>query len=157
MAVKRPLSLAVSLILLLAALGLLYTVYRRVATPLMLLRGAVAVDGNITEKLVQRQPDTLLPFDVTVYVVRYAFPTSQGQVRTGEQIVTRGFYERLGEQGAPVEVTIRADDPAVSAVDARLTFPGSAGWRLGITAICLLIAYLLVLFGVIGSPPLGTT
>jgi hypothetical protein len=150
--VRRLLNLGVIPILLLAALGLGYTAYRRVTTPLLLLRGAVAVEGNVTEKLVQRQDDSLLPFDITTYVVRYAFPAPQGQMRTGEQIVTREFFERLGEQGAPVEVTLRAEDPAISAVDARLTFPASAGWRLGMAVTCLLAAYLVLLFGVFGKP-----
>lgn len=155
---RRLVSGGLALILTLVALALFYLSYRRVGSPLELLRGeTVAVDGVIMEKLVQRQSDSILPFEVTAYVVRYAFPTLQGQMRTGEQIVTRGFFESLGHQGAPVSVTLRFDDPAINAVDARLTFPASAGWRLGLGLVCLGLAYLLVLFGMLSRPAVSQT
>jgi hypothetical protein len=131
------LSIVIALVLGIAAMGLLYSVYGRVQTSLRLSGEVVVVEGVITEKLVETRSDRLLPFDPPAYVVRYAFPTlPDGQMRNGEQVVTRSFYhrlgDRLGEQGQPVEVTFRPDDLAVSAVDPRLTFPGGTGWRLGV-------------------------
>lgn len=122
------------------ASGLLYSVYRRSRLTLEISRQAVVTQGVITEKLIQRQSDHLLPFDVPAFVVRYAYPTPLGQMRTGEQIVTRRFFERLGGVGALVPVTMREDNPAVSAVDSRLTFPGSTGWRMGIALVALFAA-----------------
>jgi hypothetical protein len=127
------LGIVIALVLGIAALGLLYSVYGRVQTSLRLSGEVIVVEGVITEKLVEARPDRLLPFDPPAYVVRYAFPTPPGgQMRNGEQVVTRGFYHHLGAQGRPVEVTFRPDDLAISAVDPRLTFPGGTGWRLGI-------------------------
>src|SRR5574341_198516 len=151
MAIRRWISLVACLAFVAAAIGLFYTAYRRANTPLQLMNGTVMVDGNVTEKLIQRQPATPLPFEVPVYVVRYAYPSPQGQMRTGEQIVTRGFYEQLGGQGAPVTVTMREDDPGISAVEARLTFAGPASWRLMLAGLCLLVAYLALVFGVISG------
>ncbi len=93
----------------------------------------------ITEKLVQYQNDRLLPFSVPAFVIRYAYPTPQGQMRTGEQVVTRRFFEQLGGPGTPVPVTMREDNPAVSAVP-RLTFPGNSGWRMGIALAAIFAA-----------------
>jgi hypothetical protein len=104
------------------------------------------------ENLVQSRRLSPLPVEVPAYVVRYAFPNPQGQMRTGEQVVTKAFYDRLGQQGAPVEVTLSESDPAVNAIDARITFPSVSGVRAWIAAGCLLAAYLILLFGVMSKP-----
>jgi len=101
---------------------------------------AVVAQGVITEKLVQYQNDRLLPFSVPAFVIRYAYPTPQGQMRTGEQVVTRRFFEQLGGPGTPVPVTMREDNPAISAVDPRLTFPSNSGWRMGIALAAIFAA-----------------
>ncbi|MEJ2150935.1 MAG: hypothetical protein P8Z40_15860 [Chloroflexota bacterium] len=138
----RLASFALAGVLALGALGLLWSASRRVETQLRLRADSVAVQGVVLEKLVEQRPDRLLPFDVPSYVVRYAFPTpDQGQMRSGEQVVTRYAFRHLGGQGALAPVTVDPDDPAVSAIDPRLTFPAGAGWRLGI-GIGLLVAAL---------------
>ncbi len=131
--------------LVLLSLWLFYSVYRRSQTQFQLAQGAVMVEGVITEKLTQPQPDRLLPFSPTAYVVRYAYPTLEGRVRTGEQTITRAVYDSLGDQGDLVQVVIRADDPSISAIDPALNFPAAAGWRLGIAISLLLAAYVLLL------------
>jgi hypothetical protein len=146
--VKRHLvaliTLSTAVVLAALALGLLYSAYRRSRLPLELSRQAVVTEGIITEKLVQRQSDRLLPFDVPAFVVRYAYPTLDGQMRTGEQVVTRGFFERIGDPGTHVPVTMQEDNPSLSAVDPRLTFPGSVGWRMGAALVALFTASTLV-------------
>lgn len=129
----------------LVALGLLllFTAFRRVQTPFQLAGGGMTVQGVVLEKLVEARPDRLLPFDVTTYVVRYAYPNPQGQMRTGEQAVTQGFFERLPGQGALAWVTFDPADPAISAIDPRLTLPGAAGWRAGMGFAALLLAVLI--------------
>jgi hypothetical protein len=149
--VKRLLSLVGIAILLIAALSAAYLAIRRASTPLRLLRGAVVVEGNVTEKLVQSQRLSPLPIEVPAYVARYAFPNPQGQMRTGEQIVTRRTFNRLGEQGSPASVWIAPQDTAINAVDPRLVFPSVAGVRMGFAGVCVLIAYGLLLFGVLSG------
>lgn len=126
-----------------------YSAYRWAGSPLRFLRGAVVVPGNVTEKLEQTRSDRLLPFDIPAYVVRYAYLNPQGQMRTGEQIVTRRTFQQLDEQGAPAEIAILPDQPGASAFDPRLTFPSVAGWRLGIALGALAAAYFVFLFGVL--------
>ncbi len=124
----------------LASLALTYTAVRRVYRPYRQAGGAVAVEGVVTEKLVQQQADRFLPFGVTTYILRYAFPNAEGKMRTGEQIVTRRFYDHTGGQGSPIEVTFAAGDSTISAVDPRGMFPGAAGWRLSMGMAGLVIA-----------------
>ncbi|MBN1122170.1 MAG: hypothetical protein JXJ17_13925 [Anaerolineae bacterium] len=126
----------------LASLAATYTAVRRVHRPYRQAGGAVAVEGVITEKLVEQRTDRFLPFEVTTYIIRYAFPNTQGKMRTGEQDVTRRFYDRTGGQGTPITVTIAAGDSAISAVDPYGTFPGIAGWRLsmGLTGFVIAVA-----------------
>src|SRR5688572_26117269 len=119
---RRAISLLAIAVLVVIAAGLSYLVYRQIGAPLKLMRSAVVVDGNIMEKLVQTRRLSPLPVEVPAYVVRYAFPNPQGQMRTGEQVVTKGFYSRLGKQGTPVEVYLSEKDPSVNAVDPRITF-----------------------------------
>jgi hypothetical protein len=149
---KRLISLLAMAVLIVTAAGSFYLVYRQIGVPLKLMQPAVIVNGNIMEKLVQKQRLSPLPVDIPAYVIRYAFPNSQGQMRTGEQVVTKAFYDRLGEQGASVEVTLSESDPGVNAVDARITFPSVTGVRVGIAIGCLLAAYLILLFGVMSKP-----
>ncbi len=146
---KRFLSLAGIAILIVAALASAYLAVRRVSTPFRLLRGAVMVEGIVTEKLRQAQTISPLSWKVPAYVVRYAFPNPQGQMRTGEQIVTRATFDKLGGQGSPTPVWILPEDTSVSAVDARFVFPSAAGMRMGFSGLCLLVAYGLLLFGVL--------
>jgi hypothetical protein len=129
----RLVSFALAGAFVLGALALLWSASRRVETQLKLRAGSAAVQGVVLEKLVEQRPDRLVPFAVPSYVVRYAFPTpAQGQMRTGEQVVTRYAFRQLGEQGALAVVTVDPGDPSISAIDPRLTFPAGAGWRLGI-------------------------
>jgi hypothetical protein len=146
---KRLLSLVAAVALVVIAVGLCYLAYYRIGTPIQLIRHSAVVDGVVTEKLIQPERLSPLPIDVPTYVVRYTFPNLQGQMRTGEQKVTAAFYNQLGDQGSPVAVTIYPENPATNAVDARISFPDVAGIRLGAALLSLLIAYLIVFFGVI--------
>lgn len=148
---RRAISFLLIAALLVLASGLLFLIYRQIGAPLKLTRSALVVDGNITEKLVQTRRLTPLPLEVPAYVVRYAFPNPQGQMRTGEQIVTKPLFDDLGEQGTSVEVYLSEADLSVSAVDPRITFPGVSGVRLWLAAGCILAAYLILLFGVMYS------
>lgn len=150
--VKRVISLVAMAVLIIIAAGSSYLAYRQIGAPLKLMQSALVVDGNIMEKLVQTRQLSPLPIEIPAYIVRYAFPNPQGQMRTGEQIVTKAFYDRLGEQGSPVEVTLSEADPAVNAVDARITFPSVTGVRAWIAVGCFLAAYLILLFGVMSKP-----
>jgi hypothetical protein len=133
----------------LGALGLLWSASRRVETQFKLRAESVAVQGVVLEKLVEQRADRLVPFAVPSYVVRYAFPSpAQGQMRTGEQVVTRHAFRQLGEQGALAAVAVDPDDSAISAIDPRLTFPAGGGWRLGIGIALLVGALGVVLVGV---------
>jgi hypothetical protein len=137
---QRRVSLAgllLSLALLAAGLYLMFSAYRRVSAPLRLTGQGVPAQGVVTEKFVDERPDRLLPFDVTTYVVRYAYPNAEGQMRTGEQIVTRKTYEGLPGQGGQAFVLFDPAEPGLSAIDSRLTFPGGAGWRAGLAAAAL--------------------
>jgi len=127
-----------SLALLVGALGLFYSAYRRVETQVRLMGDAWATRGVVLEKLVEESEDRLLPWDVTTYVVRYAYPNDRGQMRTGEQVVTRRFFEQTPEQGEPIPVVILTDDSAVTAVSPGLTFPAGAGWRVGLALVAVL-------------------
>lgn len=132
---KRTLSLLgilMSLVLLVGALGLFYSAYRRVETQVRLTGDSWATRGVVLEKLVEERADRLLPWDVTTYVVRYAYPNAEGQMRTGEQVVTERFFRRTPEQGQQIPVLILTGDAAVTAVSPGLTFPASAGWRVGL-------------------------
>lgn len=134
----HPLTRIIAAVLLVGvSVYLLSSVYRRVKTPLQLLGRSVTVEGVVTEKRVEKQPDRFLPFDPVAYIVRYAYPNAQGQMRTGEQPVTRAVFNRLDSPGTTTPVTFSLDKPGLSAVDPHLTFPGSSGWRLGI-GFCLL-------------------
>jgi hypothetical protein len=149
----RLASFALAGVFVLGALGLLWSASRRVETQLKLRADSVAVQGVVLEKLVEQRPDRLVPFSVPSYVVRYAFPTpDQGQMRSGEQVVTRYAFRQLGGQGELAVVTVDPNDPAISAIDPRLTFPAGAGWRLG-GGLALLVAALgVIVVGVrIGS------
>lgn len=146
--VKRIVSWGAIAALLIGALGLGYLAYRRIGAPPQLLRNAVVVDGVITEKLIEDQRLNPLPITVPAYVVRYSFPTTFGQMRTGQQTVTRATFERLGDQGAAAQVVMSPDDTGVNAIDARITFPAGAGVRLGAAIGCLALAYLVLVFGV---------
>ncbi|HLV44506.1 MAG TPA: hypothetical protein VKY39_06090 [Aggregatilineales bacterium] len=132
-----------SVVLLAGALGLLYTAYRRVEIPLRLTGNSWVTGGVVTEKLVERRPDRLLPFDVETHVVRYAFPNAEGQMRTGEQVVTRRLYRALPGQGGPLPVVVHGDDPDVHAINPGLAFPASAGWRAGMGMAALVAAIVL--------------
>jgi hypothetical protein len=139
--ISHPIARIIAAVLLVGvSVYLLSSVYRRVRTPLQLLRQSITVEGVVTEKLIEKQPDRFLPFDPVAYVVRYAYPTPQGQVRTGEQPVTRAIYRRLGPPGTPAPVTFGLNNPGLSAIDPHLTFPGSSGWRLGIGCCLLTVA-----------------
>ncbi len=142
---------ALALWLLIGGTLLAATAVRRASMPLALLRGGLAVEGVITEKQLQWDDDRLIPVAVPVYVIRYAYPTPGGQMRTGEQRVTRHFYAQSGEQGAPARILVESTNPAVSAIEARLTFPGAAGLRLALGLAAMAAAYLVLLFGVL--PP----
>jgi hypothetical protein len=145
----RLASLALAGAFVVGALGLLWSASRRVETQLRLRADSVAVQGVVLEKLVEQRPDRLLPFAGPSYVVRYAFPTpTQGQMRTGEQVVTPYAFRQLGEQGALAAVAVDPADPSISAIDPRLTFPAGAGWRLGIGIGLLAGALGVVLVGV---------
>jgi hypothetical protein len=139
--ISHPIVRIIAAVLLVgASVYLLSSVYRRVRTPLQLLRQSITVEGVVTEKLVEKQPDRFLPFDPVAYIVRYAYPNSQGQMRTGEQPVTRAVYNRLGSPGTAAPVTFSLDNSGTSAIDPHLTFPGSSGWRLGISCCLLTVA-----------------
>ena len=133
----------VSLGLLALSLAFFYTAYRRVHNPIRFTGESITVQGVVMEKLVEQRSDRFLPFDVPSYVVRYAFPSAQGKMRTGEQVVTRAFFDRLAGQGNLAWVTVSVEDPRFHAIDPRLTFPGTAGWRAGI-GLAFLAAALLV-------------
>ena len=135
---------AIALVLLLIASWLLFGAYRRVRTSLQLAGDTVTVQGVITEKVTETRSERRLPFSLRAYVVRYAFPAPpQGQMWSGEQTVTRRFFEQAGGQGDPVPVTFRRGDPTIQAVDPRLTFPAEAGWRLGAGLILLTLGLLM--------------
>lgn len=144
---RRTLSLIgiiLSLVLLVGSLALFYTAYRRIENTLRLTSGETwATGGVVLEKLVEERPDRLLPFDVTTYVVRYAFPNEEGQMRTGEQVVTRGVFRQVPGQGQPVPVLVLGEDSAINAINPGLAFPGTAGWRLGMALAALLGAMVL--------------
>jgi hypothetical protein len=123
-----------------ASLAIAYTAIRRVYRPYWRAGGAVTVEGVVTEKLVEQQADRFLPFEVRTCIIRYAFPNTEGKMRTGEQAVTRSVYNRTGGQGSPITVTIAAGDSTISAVDPRGVFPGIAGWRLSMGAVGLFAA-----------------
>ncbi len=142
--VRSLAGIILSLALLAAGLALLYSASHSLRVPLRLAGRALVAQGIVMEKITEQHPDRLLPFDVTSYVVRYAFPNAQGQMRTGQQTVTKSFFEELPGQGSPAWVFFDPDDPSVSAIDPRLTFPGAAGWRLGMAAAALLLAALLL-------------
>src|SRR5690606_38732531 len=91
-----------SLPLLVGPLARLSTAARRPETQVRLMGDAWATRGVVLEKLVEEREDRLLPWDVTTYVVRYAYPNDRGQMRTGEQVVTRRFFEQTPEQGEPI-------------------------------------------------------
>ncbi len=141
---KRRIFQAVLLIaavgLAMASLAIAYTAVRRIHRPYWRAGGAVTVEGVVTEKLVEQQADRFLPFEVTTYIIRYAFPNTEGKMRTGEQAVTRRFYNRTGGQGSPITVTIAAGDSTISAVDPRCMFPGVTGWRLSMGVVGLVVA-----------------
>ncbi len=143
---RRVIGIALAAGLILLGLLLLFTALRRVQTQIVLMGGGVTVQGVVLEKLVEERPDRLLPFEVTTYVVRYAYPNPEGQMRTGEQVVTQGFFEVLPGQGAPARVTYDPANPAISAIDPRLTFPGAAGWRAGMGFAALMLAALSLAF-----------
>jgi hypothetical protein len=149
---KRVIGLLAMMALIVIAAGSFYLAYRQIGAPLKLTQSALVIDGNIMEKLVQTRRLSPLPVEMPAYVVRYAFANPQGQMRTGEQVVTKAFYDRLGEQGAPVEVTLSESDLGVNAVDARITFPSVSGVRAWIAFGCFLAAYLILLFGVMSKP-----
>jgi hypothetical protein len=136
----RLASITLSLVTLAAALFLSFTVLRRAPNPVWAVSDPVQVPGVVTEALIQPQDDRFLPFTVQTHVIRYAFPTRDGNMRTGEQAVTGAFHRAHNRQGMPVPVTISAADPSLSAVEVRLAFPGPAGWRLGIAAGALMLA-----------------
>lgn len=144
---KRIASLIATITLALLALVLGYWAYRRMSTPLQLLRSAITVEGTITEKLVSEERLSPLPITLPTYTIRYAFPTPYGVMRTGQQSVTRATYLRLGDQGAPATISINPDDPAINAIDPRITFPSVASIRLTASLISLIAAYLIFLFG----------
>jgi hypothetical protein len=137
----------------LASLAVTYTAARRVYRPYRQADGAVAVEGVVTEKLIEQQADRFLPFDITTCIIRYAFPNTEGKMRTGEQIVTRRFYDRTGGQGSPIEVTFAAGDSTISAVDPRSVFPGAAGWRLSMGVVGFVIAAGLAVAGLRSVAP----
>lgn len=149
---RRLPSLLACLALLAIAAAFLFLAYRRIGLPLPLLQDAAVVDGVIAEKLIQPERASPLPFEVSVFRVRYTYPNLQGQMRTGEQVVTRAAFARLGDQGAPVQVTIHPDDEGISAVDPRITFPGVAGVRLALAMIALLAGYFVFLLGILTKP-----
>lgn len=146
--VRHTISWGTIVILIVGALGLGYLAYRRIGAPPQLLRGAVAVEGVITEKVIDKQVLNPLSISVPVYIVRYAFPTTFGQMRTGQQTVTRAAYTRVGRQGSPVQVVISPNDAGINAVDARITFPAGAGIRLVGAVGCLIIAYVMLVLEV---------
>lgn len=133
----------VSLGLLALSVAFFYTAYRRVHNPIRFSGESITVQGVVLEKLVEQRSDRFLPFDVSSNVVRYAFPSAQGKMRTGEQVVTRAFFDRVAGQGNLVWITVSVEDPRFHAIDPRLTFPGTAGWRAGI-GLAFLVAALLV-------------
>lgn len=133
-------SLAISLTLMVAALALLFQTYNRTQVPIQQAGASLQVQGIVLEKLVEKRPDRLLPFNVTTYIVRYAFPSASGQMRTGEQVVTRKVYESITRQGEPIWVMLSANDPTLNAIDTRLVFPGAYGWRVGLALAALILA-----------------
>ena len=136
-----------SLGLLALSLAFFYTAYRRVHNPIRFTQESITVQGVVLEKLIEDQTDRFLPFPITSYVVRYAFPSAQGKMRTGQQIVTRAFYQRLAGQGHLAWVAVSVEDPRFHAIDPSLTFPGIAGWRLGIGLTFLAAAFLIATTG----------
>ena len=117
---------------------LFWSVYRLTETQIKLANNAWAVQGNITEKLIQTVPEGLFPFSIRVYVVRYTFPAPpQGSMRNGEQWVTRRTFERLGDPGKPVTVTLSKDDIRITAIDPRITFPPQTAYRFGLGVLSL--------------------
>lgn len=138
---------------------LLLGAYRRAPTAIQLVRyGSYVVTegGIITEKLVQYRADPLLPFPVRSYVVRYSFPAPPlGSIRNGEQVVTGWFYRRLGGMGSPAVVYIAKTNNGINAVDARLVFPGAAGWvfSAGVAALAAALSLLLSFIRSIRAAP----
>ncbi|MCC6904712.1 MAG: hypothetical protein IT326_02650 [Anaerolineae bacterium] len=130
----RIVSVAVALLLIAAGLRLGWSAYRRAATPFALLRGAYEIreGGIILETLTARREGGPLPFPVTAYVIRYTFPNPPGgQMRNGEQTVTRRFFNRAGTTGTPIVVYVQVADTRINAVDPRIVFPAESGWLLG--------------------------
>jgi len=130
-----------SLGMLVLSMAFFYTAYRRVHNPIRFTQEAITVQGVVMEKLTEEATDRFLPFPVTSYVVRYAFPSAQGRMRTGQQVVTRAFYQRLAGQGHLAWIAVSVEDPRFHAIDPRLTFPSTAGWRLGIGLAFLMAAF----------------
>lgn|GEM_PF-920771 len=123
---------AAGAVLLLVGIVFVYSAIQRVETRLALTMGeSVALDGIVTEKLTGEQRDRFLPLVVPRYTIRYAFANLEGKMRSGEQEVTRAFFDAAPGQGGPIEVYVRVDSPTIHAVDAGAAFPGIAGLRLG--------------------------
>ncbi|GAB4468148.1 MAG: hypothetical protein Kow00124_02100 [Anaerolineae bacterium] len=127
----------------LAALFLLST-YRRIETRLQVAAGALITEGVVTEKLAASVEDRFLPFEVRTHIIRYAFVNPEGQMRIGEQEVTASFAAQAPAPGGPIPVIISEHNPAVSAVDAGVGFPGAAAWRLAIGLAALTAGGLLL-------------
>ncbi len=127
----------------LAALFLLST-YRRIESRLQVAAGALNTEGVVTEKLTLSVEDRFLPFEVQTHIIRYAFTNAEGQIRTGEQEVTTAFAAHAPSPGRPIPVIVSGQNPAVSAVDAGVGFPGAAAWRLAIGLAALTAGGLLV-------------
>ena len=107
------------------------------------------VQGIITEALIEPRRETIPPFPLTAYVIRYAFPAPPlGTMLNGEQIVTRAQYERLGEQGDLVTVVFDPLTPERNAVVPWLNFPAHA-------SIWLVITFLAA-WGAVGALTVGT-
>ena len=124
---------------LLAGAYFMVSVYRRSSLRLDLSEDDVAaVDGVITEKLVGQQRDRFIPISVEQYTLRYAFANLEGKMRSGEQEVTRAFFEAAPEPGRPTTVYLSTTDPTQHAVDISPAFPGISGLRLAVGAVLLL-------------------
>jgi hypothetical protein len=132
------------------SLAFFYTAYRRVHNPVRFTQESITVQGVVMGKLVEEESDRFLPFPVTSYVVRYAFPSAQGRMRTGQQVVTRAFYQRLAGQGHLAWIVVSVEDPRFHAIDPRLTFPSTAGWRLGIGLAFLVASFFIAMSSVSG-------
>jgi hypothetical protein len=127
-------------VLVLVALRAGWSTYQRTAALWWLSLGPqpYTVEGVVTEALEEERRETLPPFPLKVYVVRYAFPAPPlGTMLNGEQVVTARQFARIGQQGDPLPVTFDPTAPQRNAALPGVAFPAHAGVWATITVMAV--------------------